>query len=179
VSNSKHSVLYSEQRHIIHYGNVTNWNSSGCYETSHPVGMYCVKCLTNSVTVRCTLYCIFNEQWSLLMLYTHYISVDNEIYCVFHCSLKTRLNESLKIQSIFHTLSVYNKFNPIQIFTRILYGRPHNCSWFLWQLWRLCLAAQRSLLYNNVLKEIIKMIWTVCIEGMGGWRNSRKCMFVT
>jgi hypothetical protein len=105
--------------------------------------------------------------------------VDNEIYWIFQWSLKTRCNEVIKIQLIFHTLSVYNKFNPIKISTRILYGPPQNCSWFLWQLWRLGLAAQRSLLYNNVLKEIIKMIWTVCIEGMGGWRNSRKCVFVT
>jgi hypothetical protein len=44
--------------------------------------------------------------------------VDNEIYWIFYSSLKTRLNKTLKIYSIFHTLLVYNKFNPIQIFTR-------------------------------------------------------------
>jgi hypothetical protein len=51
VSNFHLHVLYREQRHIIFYGNATNWNSAGYADVYHELCKHSVKCLTNSVTV--------------------------------------------------------------------------------------------------------------------------------
>ena len=88
MSNYQILVFYSEQRHIIIYGNATNWNSSGYFEVFDEERKY-----STNVWQTTSLYHLVNEtiNYNNSFYRNARFSGDNETYWEFHWFMKIRL----------------------------------------------------------------------------------------